>query len=294
MKLAAVVNRESGYVSEHSPAHVRVMLENGIHNREGPVAMVSPDEVLDALKEAFNGPADAVVVLGGDGTARCAAELARETGKPLAPLPGGTMNLLPHKVYGALGPADALSAAVNGRVIQLDAGEADGHLFFLSAAFGVAPNLARAREAFRGANPTNALPNALEFMKEAAAGIFEPCVWFGIDTAEEDEAAEALILALGGVDHLMDAGLNDDFDHRFEIIASSVHNLGDVARLGFNAMMQRWRDDPGVDVRHAHCLRVRLKKEDPYGVLDGEPVELSHEFVVNYLENAIPVLAPSS
>jgi diacylglycerol kinase family enzyme len=38
---------------------------------------------------------DAVLVLAGDGTARAAAEMAGPDGPLIAPLPGGTMNMLP-------------------------------------------------------------------------------------------------------------------------------------------------------------------------------------------------------
>lgn len=292
-QFAAVVNRASGYVGEKSPAHVQAMLENAAHSRLCDLKFLDPDDILEGLKDAFEGPCGGVIVLGGDGTARCAAEFAMKHDKPLIPLPGGTMNLLPRKLYGERGPADALRAALDGQRALIDAGQADDRLFFLSAAFGFAPDMTRAREAFRGQTGLDALPRVLSFARRALADAFHMNVLFGVDGEEPGREAELLVVALGGLSHLMELKVDEDVGRKFECIASDVHDLGEAARLGFNALTQRWREDPGVAIDCTEQVRVKLKEEDPYGVLDGEPMKLKCEFDVRYLKDAIPVLAPA-
>src|ERR1700722_14013349 len=56
--------------------------------------------VEQVVREAVASDPDLLLVLAGDGTARLAAELCGPDGPPLAPLPGGTLNMLPHALYG--------------------------------------------------------------------------------------------------------------------------------------------------------------------------------------------------
>ena len=50
--------------------------------------------------EAAGQKLEVLIVLGGDGTIRTAAEACSEEGPYLIPLPGGTMNMLPRALYG--------------------------------------------------------------------------------------------------------------------------------------------------------------------------------------------------
>ena len=54
-QFAAVVNRASGYVGEKSPAHVQAMLENAAHSRPCDLNFLDPDDILEGLKDAFEG-----------------------------------------------------------------------------------------------------------------------------------------------------------------------------------------------------------------------------------------------
>lgn len=93
--------------------------------------------------------ANVIVVLGGDGTARAAAE-AFADGPPMIILPGGTLNVLPHALYGDRTWPDALrDALAGGRVKRLVCGAANGTRFFVAALFGAPTLLATAREAVR-------------------------------------------------------------------------------------------------------------------------------------------------
>ena len=53
-----------------------------------------------SFAEAAGQKLEVLIVLGGDGTIRTAAETCAEKGSYLIPLPGGTMNMLPRGLYG--------------------------------------------------------------------------------------------------------------------------------------------------------------------------------------------------
>src|SRR5688572_22828485 len=59
---------------------------------EADVRTVAGGRLLETLAAAFDAPADAVVVGGGDGTVGAAAHIAVARGRPLGILPLGTLN----------------------------------------------------------------------------------------------------------------------------------------------------------------------------------------------------------
>jgi len=289
---AAVVNRNSGYVMARSPAFVRAMLENTTHGELGLLKIVPGEEVERALQEAFDAAPQAVIVLGGDGTARTAAEHARRSGVPVIPLPGGTMNLLPRRLYGEGDPADCLRQALAGEPRLLDAGEVAGKLFFLQGFFGVAPNIARAREAARGLTSFEDLPHVLDNARKAIGAMFgHDDLTYRLDGGAAKRRADTLVVSIGSLDRVMNPSARVT-QREFEIIGVDVHSVAEIMRLGVNALRQNWREDPSVEVARATQLDVRLCESDAGAVLDGEPIELPIEVTVRYLRDVVPVIAP--
>ena len=66
------------------------------------------DQIERAFAEAATHKPNMLVVLGGDGTIRTAAEACTGTDTYLLPLPGGTLNMLPRALYGEVSWQDAL------------------------------------------------------------------------------------------------------------------------------------------------------------------------------------------
>ncbi|MFI0165716.1 diacylglycerol kinase family protein [Streptomyces sp. NPDC017095] len=76
--------------------------------------------------EAARAGAALVVVCGGDGTFRAAADALADSGIPLALVPCGTGNLLARNLGLPLSPAGALDAALRGAVHRVDLGRVEG------------------------------------------------------------------------------------------------------------------------------------------------------------------------
>ena len=95
----AVLNLASGSVGRGAQTQVaRLFSQYGVEAR---IDAVEPSDLVHTLREAVDAAPDLLVVVAGDGTARLAGELCGPEGPLVAPLAGGTMNMLPHALYGA-------------------------------------------------------------------------------------------------------------------------------------------------------------------------------------------------
>jgi diacylglycerol kinase family enzyme len=213
---------------------------------------------VDDLSHAAAHGADVIVVLGGDGTARAAAA-AFADGPPLILLPGGTLNVLPHALYGDRPWPDALRAALaHGRVTRLVGGEANGKLFFVAALFGAPTLLARVREAMRAGDLRAAWRRlahvSRRFLSRRIAA--RPALGF----AARAEAIGVLCPAYSG-----------EVDGRsLEWVRLDTARVTDMLRLGLRAVIGGWRDDPTIDLSHTREGEIRSLGVIP-ATLDGEP-----------------------
>ena len=94
-------------------------------------------------------------------TARSAAALCGPDGPLLAPLPGGTMNMLPHALYGEVDWKTALAETLEQGVVRpVSGGEVDGHPFYVAAILGAPALFAYAREEVRAGRLQRAIARA--------------------------------------------------------------------------------------------------------------------------------------
>ena len=114
----AVRRRRAARPDPHAPLRHAVVLVNPLSGSVGPRAAAEVEAIMadydlkvqvvtlegggfdEAIAEAFAAKPDVIFVLAGDGTARSVASKARPDGPMIAPLPGGTMNMLPKALYG--------------------------------------------------------------------------------------------------------------------------------------------------------------------------------------------------
>ncbi|MFE1186879.1 diacylglycerol kinase family protein [[Kitasatospora] papulosa] len=111
---------------EAERARLRRVLED--HGRPGadfvPTTADDPGEGQTA--RAVRDGASLVVVCGGDGTIRAAADALAGTGVPLAVVPCGTGNLLARNLGLPVKPTDALAGALGGTPHRIDLGRVEG------------------------------------------------------------------------------------------------------------------------------------------------------------------------
>jgi len=257
-----IINTASGSVRETAPAEAEALLKE--LGQPAAISSPRPHELMEALQAAVDAKPDILVVLAGDGTARAAIELCGPKGPLVAPLPGGTMNMLPHAVYGVRPWQEALTLALTrGVERRLDGGEVDGHKFLVAAILGAPALWAPAREAARKGKPKIALRRAQIAFRRAFKGRLR----YIIETGPR-EKAEALVFMCP----LTSKGM-DSHEQALEAAAMDPAGAAEAFRLGVNAILGDWRSDPAVEVARCKLARVWASGGIP-ALLDGEPVRL--------------------
>jgi diacylglycerol kinase family enzyme len=198
----------------------------------------------------------------------------------LAPLPGGTMNILPHAIYGPRAWQDALTIALaQGEERMVGGGEVEGHRFLVSAIMGSPALWAPAREAIRFGQKQLALKKAQRAFRRAFTGRLR----YSLDGGQR-EKAEALLFMCPTTSR----ALNEE-EEVLEAAAIDVRRMGDVVRLGWNALVRDWRDDPAVESQRCRVARIWAAQGVP-AILDGESVRLKSLSEVRYEPNIVRIL----
>jgi diacylglycerol kinase family enzyme len=279
-RIVVVLNRASGSWNATCEREVEQLLSDSDLTNSA-VLGAAPAEI-DATLDRAVSEAEILVVLGGDGTIRSAAE--KILGKPiiLAPLPGGTMNMLPKALYGERPWKLALSDTLaNPEIHDVSGGMVGDHAFFVAALFGAPTLWADAREAAREGHVLEA---AQKSVTAARRGFSEPLHYnFG----DRSGSAEAVVVVCPLISRVL-----DDSERCLEAAAIETPTAGDVLRLGFHALMDDWRLDPAVSRAKVQSASISGHGALPV-ILDGERVKMGRRAEVRYLPLAFRALAPA-
>lgn len=235
----------------------------------------------DRIAEAFAARPDAIFVLAGDGTARSVASRAKPDGPMIAPLPGGTMNMLPKALYGTADWKLALKRALEeGEAQTVAGGEVAGEYFYCAAILGSPALWAPAREAMR----TGKIRLAWQYGRRALKRAFTGRLRFALDGGGR-RRAEALVLISPMISRAMEEPVG------LEAAAMDPSDASQAFRLAANALFSDWRHDPAVSTKPAKRIDVRARSRIP-AVIDGEPLLLSSEATVRFIPKAFRALTP--
>jgi diacylglycerol kinase family enzyme len=286
-RICVVANCASGSVGPGAVEEVRAILES--FGLAADIAAPEPAHLVEALKTAIARKPHLLIVLAGDGTARAAASLCGPDGPLIAPLPGGTMNMLPHALYGQRNWQTALKAILEDGVEQPVAGGSVGGQDFCVAAILGSPALwGLAREAVRRRKLKLFLVRARRALRRA----FTTKLRYSLDGAAP-KRAEALVLMCPLVSKAMTEQTS------LEAAAVNPHQPAEVVRLGaralagelFGDMVGGWRDDATVNAGPARRARIWASEPIP-AILDGEPVKFAREVEVLFRPVAFRALVP--
>ncbi len=281
-RIDVIANIASGSVGPDAPELAeRLLAEHGV---AGVVHAPAPGELVGCLRAVIDGAPDAVLVLAGDGTARAAAEMAGPQGPLIAPLPGGTMNMLPHALYGER-PWQAVmrDCLESGEARSISGGEVDGRLFFVAAILGSPALWATAREAARQGRLDLALARARRAFRRAFSGRLR----YVLDGRPKGKTEALTFLC-----PLVSSALDSD-EQALEAAALDPSGAIEVFRLGMNAAFGQWREDPSVSVGRCRTGRIWANGRIP-AILDGEPARLESEATIRFRPDAFRALVPAN
>jgi diacylglycerol kinase family enzyme len=288
-----------GALTPHTPLRRAVMLVNPLSGSVGSRAVGEAEGILAdydldaevvvldgegfeaAIDQAFASKPDVIFVLAGDGTARSVASRAKPDGAMIAPLPGGTMNMLPKALYGTADWKQALRRALEeGEPQYVSGGEVQGEYFYCAAILGSPALWAPAREAMR----TGKLRLAWQYGRRALKRAFTGRLRFSLDGGDR-RRAEALVLISPMISKAMEEPVG------LEAAAMDPSDARQAFRLAANALFSDWRHDPAVSTRPARRIEVRARSRIP-AVIDGEPLLLKPDAVVRFAPKAFRALTP--
>jgi diacylglycerol kinase family enzyme len=283
LTVGVIINTSSGGCDSESEAKMLEILKSaGVTNYKTWCG--KSDQIKRAFAEAATHRPEVLVVLGGDGTIRTAAEACTETGTYLVPLPGGTLNVLPRALYGDSSWQNALSETLaNPFTKQLSGGRVGDKIFFVAAVVGAPGLWMEAREAIREGDILNAVGKA----GAAFEAMFDTAIQYFISPEVSGEAEVVAVIC-----PLVSEQLSDS-EQTLEAAAIDVENATELLGLATAAAFGKWRNHESVTLTKTHQVIVQSKKDIPL-FLDGERVKVGHEAEISFAPHAVNVIVPKN
>ena len=278
-RVTILVNPLSGGVGPQAADEAEAILS--VYDFEATVVVLEGDRIPDQIAAALEARPDVLFVLAGDGTARSVATRAGAKGPLVAPLPGGTMNMLPKALYGTGDWKLALRRALEeGAPLAVSGGVVEGEAFYCAAILGAPALWAPAREAIR----TGKLKQAWMHGRRALKRAFSGHIRFSLDGGAR-RRAEALVLISPMISKAMDEPVG------LEAAAMTTSDAAQAFGLAARALFDDWRHDPNVPTQPARRISVAARSKIP-AVIDGEPMLLGRDASISFLPRAFMALAP--
>ena len=293
--IAIIVNSRSGQLVGSDPSEAIDELKEACG-----VKLVGVFEAADgfdeACREAMESGADVIAIAGGDGTARSVLARLTESGceAALLPLPLGTANLLPRRLYGERSAAEILAEVASYKPHRIDAGMFNGELFLIAAAVGFPALLGRAREAVRPGSRTDAIRSAIARARLAFKHMLAPRIRFkmrnghGAPRFRASGAFVAINDSLSGF-----AGIDPPDIKRavLQCISFRIHTMWDLFGLGVEALTLGLSQSRRTKVMEGRSIVMTSRRALPV-MLDGEPAFAHHHARIRVAPGAVRVLRP--
>jgi diacylglycerol kinase family enzyme len=282
LRVGAIINTSSGGCDSASETEMLDILKGaGVTNCK--TWCRESDQIEQAFTEAAMHNPEMLVVLGGDGTIRTAAEACIGAGSYLLPLPGGTLNMLPRALYGDLSWQEALkSTLAEPSTKSLSGGRTGDELFFVAAIIGAPGLWMEARESLRERD----IVDAVEKSAVAFEAMFDTKIRYSISSKTTGEA-EVLAIICPLVAEQM-----SDLEQALEAAAVDVENATQLLGLATAAAFGKWRDDERVTLTKTRQVTVQSSRDIPL-FLDGERVRAGKNAEITFVQRAVNVVVPA-
>jgi diacylglycerol kinase family enzyme len=282
LKVGVIINTSSGsYDSESEQKMLGNLTGAGVVE---PKMWCGEAKEMDRFfAEAAGQKLEVLIVLGGDGTIRTAAEACAEKGSYLIPLPGGTMNMLPRALYENVSWEEALKKTLTAPSTKvLSGGRVANKRFFIAAIVGAPALWTQPRESIREGN----IADAIKKGSVAFRRMFEAKVQYLISGGAKGET-EGVALICPLISEEM-----SDSEQALEAAIIDVESAAELIGLATTAAFGKWRDDRNILLTKTKRVNVQSSKDIP-ATLDGEKVNLGRSAEIDFVSTALTVLVPA-
>jgi diacylglycerol kinase family enzyme len=280
-KIGAIVNTASGSYNDSSKEKLLEILKLAGCN-EPHLWLGGPGEVRKAFAEVARRDLDILIVLGGDGTIRSAAQACLHSSTYLIPLPGGTLNMLPRALYGNLSWEDALKTTLaSPKSKKISGGRIGDEYFYIAAIIGAPALWADSREAIRKGD----IGGAIEKGVQAFQNMFALRIQYKI-TLRKRGSAEAISI----ICPLISSALSDT-TKALEVAFIDIPTAADVLSIASAAAFTTWREAENISITKTKRLHIWSEKDIPV-IVDGETVSCGEKIEVEFVPHAFTALVP--
>jgi diacylglycerol kinase family enzyme len=296
MRFIAVLNRDGGTLRtmdlDAFCARAQTIFEQHGHGLECRV--VAGGDVEQTLRQAAeSGDADAILAGGGDGTISSAAGIAFATGRPLAVLPAGTMNLFARALRVPLDLEAALEAIARGEVAAVDIATANERTFVHQFGVGIHARLVRIRENMTYRSRIGKMLASLRAI--AAAAVRPPKFDVEFRTSDGVERRRVSGIAISnnplGLGQIHAEGLNSGL---LGIYVVEPLTTSALLWLAVDVFRGTWRESAAVTEALADevTLHFPRRKRGAHAVIDGELIRRDPSVVLKVHPDALKVVRP--
>lgn len=263
-----------------------------------PVQGSQPDRLAEAVREQRANGASVIIVAGGDGTIRTAAQaLAGDEHAALAVVPTGTLNNFARRL-GISSLEDAVATLLAGHTEPLAVGTVDERVFLNTATFGLYADVVRRRERWRRA--MGKWPAALAAFLVAIVRDRPIAVALDIDGRR---ILRTTALVWVGVGYGSFPVVHDAREQRTspDLEVAVLRRSGRLALLGFGARMltglargRRPIRDDAIEVLHTRHFVLDTGRHGVGMTLDGEAMRLRGPADIAVRDDALRVVTAAS
>ncbi len=299
MKFRAILNQDGGTLRTMDIDDFCRRAED-IFAREGhslDCRIISGDAVEAELsKAAADDDVDVMLAGGGDGTISAAAAAAFKSGKPLAVLPAGTMNLFARALHMPLDLDGALIAIARGTIENIDIATANGRPFVHQFGVGIHARLVKIRNEMTYRDRVGKM---LANLKAICAAAINP-PRFEVEMIGPDGVREQTVSGIAvsnnpiGDGPIPVAGRLDSGLLGVYVAAGTTSR--DLLALAVDVFTGRWRDNALVSEAEVPQLVLRFpkRKRGNHAVVDGELIALDPSVTLKSHKQAMAVVKPGA
>jgi diacylglycerol kinase family enzyme len=292
-----LINKDAGSVIKMGYEVLEAKIrDQNLHIKN--IKFVSAPALFDEI-DRHNAASSDLLIGGGDGTIRTAAEHALKKDIPFGILPLGTMNLLAKDLHLPTDLEEALIAYAEGHVIKkIDAATVNKKVFLCCAALGTIPESSEFREDHRGENEALFLPRLTAFVLEQMDECNQKNIRLHIDNRRAK--TKSAILAISNNLFDPEISLQDNFRRpdltggKLGVYSARPFNFWDKIRLLFKFQIGNWRTDPILRQWEGRDVTVTTGHTNELVSLDGEPEHMDMPLHFEILPAALQVLVPRS